>query len=245
MKAPRFLFFTLLLASSLYATSAQDAEAIRVLQTQFRSLRHQLAATEAPEERIALQKKVAAFIEEAANNASAELRPVILLLLKVTIPLQEQSAEYTQLVERFHESGHGDPATLKQRSDIATRIGELENLERKNNDFIQSLATINERMEKVLVEGGVPADLRGAVMAGHRKGASRSIPGMLELRKLDAEAFALTRELYRHLDGHWGKWRIEENDFKWTDATAQERNDSILGRLQQVVDRANIAQPQK
>lgn len=244
MKASRFLFCTLFVAASLRGTPAQDAEAIRALQTQFKSLRQQLAAAEGTDERVALQKKITAFIEEAARNASEDLRPVVLLLLKVTIPLQERSAEYSQLTERFHQSGHGDPATLKRRSEIAERIRELELLERKNDDFIQALETINERMEKALIDGGIPADLRAAVLAGHRKGASRGIPGMLATRELDAETFKLTKELYRHLDEHWGKWRVENDDFKWTDAVAQEKNDDILVKLQNVIERANTSQPQ-
>ncbi|WP_415907560.1 hypothetical protein [Oleiharenicola sp. Vm1] len=238
----RFLLLALL--PLLAHASSNDEKVMQEFNTTLRDLRQKIFATDNLEERMGYQKQMMELFERTLTQLSDEVRPLMAVSLKIVLPLQQQSADYLGLVSKFNQSGQGDPATLKAREEIPSRIAALEELEKQNAALLERINGMNERVEKALDEGKVSGAHRASFLAGYNGSTGRTIGPMKAIRTLDGLIFAQMKLIYRHLDEHWGKWQADDTGFKWQDEAAQKKCDEMLTELQSLIARETKAEQQ-
>lgn len=222
--------------------NAKDEKVMKSFEKELRALQQAFFASDDLEKRIEVQKQMQQLFTTTLTQLSDETRPVMEVSVKVVLPLQQQAAEFMDLAAKFSSSGQGDPATIKERGDIAPRIATLEELERRNAALLAEISTMNERLSRALDAGKVTGKQRAGFLAGFNETTGRSLGPMKAIRTLDGQIFAEMKRLYRLLDEQWGKWKYEDEDFVWQDSEAEKACLEIRTSLGTLLERESAAE---
>lgn len=222
--------------------NAKDDKVMKSFESQLRVLQKEFFATDDLEKRVAVQKQMQQLFETTLKQLSDEVRPLMSVTVNIVIPLQQKGAEFMALAAKFSSSGQGDPATIKERAELATRIAGLEELERHNTELLALITTVNERVTRALDDGKITGAQRAGFLTGFNESTGRALGPMKALRTLDREIFAEMRRLYRLLDEHWGQWKYDDGTFVWQDSEAEKICQEIQLKIGTLIERESAAE---
>lgn len=224
-------------------TPETDESIIAEMQRRIKALQHQAIETQDPAATARLHADIDTIMEDALGRVSAKSRPMLEIGLKLMRPLSEEGVAYTEASSAFFDSPLGDPSTIKERSEIATRIGALEKLAAQNQRLLDRINAMETEAEKLIRKSTASAAEREAFMTGYRQSSGRNLGALRAIRSLDAKVLQLWIDLLGLLDREWGNWHPRpDGGLDWTDPDAEKQVVAIVEEMHVLADRQIAAQ---
>lgn len=238
------LFLALLLTASALGQSKEDQALLDEMNRKIRDLQMQAyAASDNLERFTSLQDQVMGVVRDTLAKVSPKARPALEIGLTLMGPLHEESNAYLKLASSKIEGGLFDFTTVAKREEIAPRIEQLQDLKDRNERLRVRVDRIDDEVKRILESSPLSKAEQRAFREGFNQEFGRRVGPMKAVRTLDSQLFDLFASAFRHLDQHWGAWKVSaEGPLEWNDEAAGNKFEELIGEIQEVAERQAAAE---